>query len=83
LEEVLPGFEALRREDMMFVADFVEGTRKSTFTFDELSEGQRVLIALYLLINVAPCEVRKLRRTEVRKLWRVFSRWLAFGRSGS
>ncbi len=47
LTDVLPGFAELSEQHGYLYAKFEAGKHTSSFRFDELSDGQRVLIALY------------------------------------
>jgi hypothetical protein len=49
LEKVLPGFLELRAEQGYLCARFGDDSTSETYRFDELSDGQRALIALYVV----------------------------------
>ncbi|MCH8044775.1 MAG: AAA family ATPase [Planctomycetes bacterium] len=59
LREVIPGLESLDAKEAGLDVRVIQATIRSrhdkpeTLSFDELSEGQRVLIALYLLLHCA------------------------------
>jgi predicted ATPase len=53
LEEIIPGLQELHADSGWLYARFESEGKTASFRFDELSDGQRALIALHLLRHVA------------------------------
>lgn len=53
LQGIMPGLEELFESDGSLAAHVVTDGKTSAFVFEELSDGERALVALYVLLHVA------------------------------
>lgn len=52
IQGIVPGLEELFESDGSLAAHIVNEGKTSTFSFDELSDGERALVALYVVLHV-------------------------------